>query len=289
MKNAICYSVIMPNVDNMRQAIIDSNNYARKPSDVETVTLGWSVHSVTGVTVSEFEGGYALVATLWEKKIKPSVIRQLVNEQCDLFDYPVKKRERDEIRDEILSKLTLTTPPERKNIVAYYLTDACQLIVDTASENDANVVTNLIRQTLGSLKSTTLHVDMVNGLSRHISDYLTNPNQQFLPPFNLGGDIKLVDLNGANVTYKNLNLTDEGTANEIVSMIDEAFMTVKSVEMVSNDESFSFTLTDGFKFKSIKWEDIDGEWSDDATMQTYTISRLVNQLVSRFDNVGDGE
>lgn len=285
LKNAIVYSVIMPGFEKMSDTVTSDVMKARKPLENEQLTRGWGDNAVVALN-----NGYRLSLTIWEKKIKPSIVRQLTNEQCDLFDRQVTKKERQEIQTEITTDLIRVTPAEKKVIHAYYLTESCQLIVDAGSANDAEAMVGFIRMTLGSLKTTTLHVDMVNGLTKHIRDYLENSNQMFLPHYKLGGDIKLVDLNGANVTYKGLNLTDEGTAGEIIAMIDEAFMTVKSVEMVSLDESFSFTLTDGFKFKQIKFEATDtDDVYDDLASETYTISRLVNELVGRFDAVGEDE
>lgn len=289
LKNAIVYSVVMPCVDKMLEAMDGANLFARKPTEHQQVTLGWGKHPVSGARITGFPGGYALTLEIWEKTVKPSALRELVNEKVKMFDHPVKKKEKDAIREEIITGLLPTTPPDKKLIHAYYLTDAAQLIVDTGTEKDAETMCAFIRKTLGSLKTTTLHVDTINGLTKHIRDYLENPDQQFLPHYKLGSELKLVDLNGAAVHYRNLNLTDEGTANEIIAMIDEAFMTVKSVEMLSLHDGFSFNLTDGFKFKKIKFEATDGEFEEDAAAETYTISRLVNQLVSRFDTVGDSD
>lgn len=290
LKNAIVYSVVMPCVDKMLEAMDGANLFARKPTTNQQSTFGWGKHPVSNACVTGFPGGYALTLETWKKTIKPSILRELVNETVEMFDRPVKKKEKDMIREDIITDLLLTTPPEKKLIHAYYLTDAAQLIVDAGTAKDAEVMCAFIRRTLGSLKTTTLHVDTVNGLTKHIRDYLENPNQQFLPHYKLGSELKLVDLNGAAVHYRNLNLTDEGTAGEIIALIDEAFMTVKSVEMSSLDDGFSFNLTDGFKFKKIKFEATDGEFEEDAAAETYTISRLVNQLVDHFDTVsGDSK
>ena len=284
IKNTISYHVEMPNVADMENFITNCDFKARKPGDAELQTVGFSAHPVTGQYVADFQDGYCITVVTWKKNIKASMIKPLLVERINALGYTPKKDEKSAIKDDIITELLAKIPAEPKTILAYYHLPTKKLIVDTSNQKDADLVTSLLRKTIGSLKATTLYVDQSVGLTAKLADHLYTINDgQFTSKLRLGNTLTLKGHEGDSVTYKNRLLTEDGTSVEIVDMIRDEKMNVKEVELICDDVTFK--LTDGFKLKSINYGDMDTDteyWQDDAWLCVTTVSKILTHLVSEF-------
>lgn len=294
IKNLVSYRVEMPSAEEMSKFITDSCLYSCKPTHGQLSKLGFANHPVTRELVSEFDDGYCLTIDYWVKKIKPSLINQLLQERVESSSRTLSKAETRAVKDDIVSELINQTHPELTRIFAYYKKSTNNLFVETINQKHADVVTGLLIKTIGSLKATTLYVDTSQGLSHRIANYLNSKDTPyFTDELTLGDNITLKGADSDSVTYKNRDLLDEGTSTEISSMIFDEKMTVKEVELIAND--FKFKLTDGFKLKNICFgeleHDVDEgeEWSWQVNRETALISSTVNHIISEFTVVVDDQ
>lgn len=283
IKNAISYHVEMPNYRDMTHFIVDSGFYARKPGNAELSTVGFSTHPETSAHISLYQGGYCLAVTVWKKNVKASMVKPLLQERIEALSYTPKKAEKSDIRDEIITDLIGKIPAEPKTIYVYYHTASKKLIVDTVNQKEADLVTGLLRKTIGSLKATTLYVDQSVGLTAHLSKHLReNRGKQLTKLLTLGNSITLKGCDSEAVNYKNIDLHAEGTCDEIADLIDDCNMTVKEVELQHGD--IIFKLTDGFKLKSVDYCDTTGEsdWQSDTYCSMVNLVSILDHLVSEF-------
>lgn len=283
IKNAVSYHVEMPNANDMLDFIADSGFYARKPGDAELSSVGFSTHPESQLLVTGYQGGYCLAVTVWKKNVKASMIKPLLQERISALGYTPKKAEKSAVRDEIITDLVGKIPAEPKTIYTYYHTNSKKLIVDTVNQKEADMVTALLRKTIGSLKATTLHVDQSVGLTARLSKHLREyRGRQLTELLTLGNSIMLKGHSGEAVNYKNIDLHAEGTCDEIADLIDDCNMTVKEVELYNEDVSFK--LTDGFKLKSVVYgcSDSESDWQSDTYYSMVNLVSILDHLVSEF-------
>lgn len=289
IKNAITYSVVMPQTAGEMGDFIDKSGLlTRKPSEQEVRTLGFAKHPVSGSFITAFPGGYCIVIREWEKKIKASVVRQLVQDRIDALGYTPTKKDKVEIKDDVVIGLVSRIPAESKDHYVYYSVESKKLIVDTTSQKVADLCTSLLRKSIGSLLAKTLYVDQSNGLTQKLVKHLdyNDTNTSFTGDIHLDSEATLVlkGYTGQALSYKNLDLYEEGTTCEIVDMVKEKHMFVGSIALET--ESTSFTLTEGFKLKSIKHGDFDTSFNkDDVDEWAGAVMYCMNQVCSITDTL----
>ncbi|CAL9970279.1 exonuclease recombination-associated [Vibrio phage D63] len=284
IKNAIIYTVEMPTV-------ADMENYAaqftvKKPGTHTRRTMGFTKHPVTSELVSPFEGGYCLSVLIWEKKIDAAALREALNEKVGQFEQvegrPAKKTEKDTMRDEIVNELLPHVLPSPKYVYAYYHIESDTLLIDTANGETSDQVTALLRKAIGSLKATTVYIDNRIGLTECLTQALQQCTSALLEgdSMRIGERLELEGREGEKVKYTDVNLLDDTTAEEVCAQIRDGGMSVKSIELT--DFHIEWQLTDGFKFKSIKfptWEgdpDSDNKADEWYAETFYAMSKLVS-------------
>lgn len=292
IKNAITYSVIMPQtVTEMGEFIDNAGFFTRKPGEQEVRTVGFAAHPISGAFVTAFPGGYCIVIREWEKKIKASVVRQLVQDRINalgLLDRTVSKKEKAEIKDDVIIGLVSRIPAESKDHYVYYSVDSKKLVVDTTSQKVADLCTSLLRKTIGSLKATTLYVDQSNGLTQKLVKHLdyNDANTPFTGDIYLDSESTLVlkGYTGQALSYKNLDLYEEGTTCEIADMVKGKSMFVGSIALET--ENTGFILTDGFKLKSLNYGDFDTSVAKgDVDSWCGVVMYCLNQICSITDTL----
>ncbi len=262
IKNAIIYNVEMPTAAEMH--VFAQANPVNKPSAQGRITTGFAKHPITGDLVSLFEGGYCVTILIWEKKIDAAAIREEMNEKIAQFESQegrfAKKSEKESIRDEIVLTLLPHILPSPKYVYCYVDLDSDTLLIDTASEPVAEKATALLRKAIGSLKATTVYIDHRIGLTACFAGALDAGTRCLIDDntrIKIADRLELEGIEGGKVKYTDVDLLDETTAEEICAQIREGGMSVKSINLT--DQGVAWQLTDGFKFKSIKFPD----WEDE--------------------------
>ena len=297
IKSAISYTVEMPTIAEMRKFIEKSNLTVTRPTSQQRSTFGFEIHPVTKELVSEFEGGYCLTLKQYEKKIDAKALREVLNAKYqnieDETGVPLKRKEKDAIKDDTVLDLLPGILPTPKVVFVYYRIASKTLIVDTAETKMADNATSLLRKCIGSLEATTLYIDAAAGLTAKLAEYLhTITLDDFIPGLKLGTTVELKHLIEGAVKYKDMKLTEDGTSVEIVDMIRDAHMYVKTIELHSGDD-FLFELTDGFKMKGIKYTEFDSgerkgshdEWLTETFYSMFKITQALGHITSAFQVV----
>ncbi len=127
---------------------------------LEPISVGWSPPlGRKGSQLVHTTNGYLMIAAAKEEKILPAaVINELVGERVEELENeqmrPVGKKERDELRSEILLDLLPRAFSRTLRTYAYIAPREGWLIVDAASRKKAEELTVLLRKALGSLPIT---------------------------------------------------------------------------------------------------------------------------------------
>lgn len=287
IKNAITYNVEMPKSIEM-QDFIDCYE-SKKPDEYQAETLGFAKHPITGDFVSEFAGGYCLSILRWTKRIDRSAVNEALKERVAQFFQPIKKKEKDEIKAQIILEMLPHILPSPKYVFAYYHYESKTLIIDSPSSKDADQATSLMRKAIGSLKATTLYIDTRIGLTVSLKNHLESGDEFIGGNISLGNNLELSSLEG-KVKFTDLDLLDSSTSDEIVAQVTSGGMHIKSVELKTDSETFN--LTNEFKLKKIKFdfeldddEDKYSTWLSETKISTDSIVSITKQLVDKFQVV----
>lgn len=291
IKNAITYSVVMPQTSaEMIDHIVNNGIISREPGSQEMGHFGFVGHPITGKFVSEFPNGYCISFCEHKKDIKPSIVRQMVQEKVNALDYIPKRAEVNEMKEEVIFDLAARIPSEPKNYYAYYDIPSQTLIVDNTSQKVADKITALLRKTIGSLLAKTLYIDSTVGLTTRLSNYLQDEDRDiFIQGLTLGNTLVLKSHEGGSVTYKDMDLLDDITSGEIVELIRD-HMSIRQLEMDLTGVC-DFVLTDGFKLKKLNYPEYDNSdyaknseegWVSDSWYSVQQIVVVMGILVKEF-------
>jgi len=300
IKSAISYSVEMPSLDEMRKFIDKAELNVTRPSAQQMSTFGFDIHPVTRELVSSFEGGYCLTFKKYEKKIKPAALREVLNAKYQNFEAelgrPLKQKEKASIKEDTIIDLLPNILPEPKVVFGYFDIKSKTLVIDTTEAKMADMATSLLRKCFGSLKATTLYIDASAGLTERLADfmYAAAPNAPFIPGLVLGGVLELKHPVEGEVKYKDMNLTEDGTSVEIVDMIRDTHMYVKTIRLGTQNHTW-FDLTDGFKMKGIKY-DYESDtsvpkhetWQSDTWYSMNQIVSILGHITKTFEVITEG-
>lgn len=257
-----------------------------KPSEQQVQTIGLSAHPVTGDVVSKFRDGYCLSIVRWTKRVDRTAVNEAIKEKIAQFSSPIKKSEKEQIKNDIILEMLPHILPSPKYIFAYYHEESKTLIIDSANSKDADQATSLLRKAIGSLKATTLYIDTRIGLTSSLKNHLENGSEFINESILLGNVLELSSLEG-KVKFTDLDLTDQSTSEEIVTQISNGGMHIKSVQL--NCGVAQFDLSSEFKLKKIKFdfepdsdEDKYSTWLSETLLATNYIVNITHQLVERF-------
>ncbi len=129
----------------------------RPCGSLETATQGWVPPlGRLGEQLTHFSGGFILVCARKEEKILPAaVVREEVDEKVLAIEEtqmrPVRRKERESIRDEVLQDLLPRAFTRSGRTYAYIDPRGGWVVVDAGSAKKAEEVLSLLRQSLGSL------------------------------------------------------------------------------------------------------------------------------------------
>ena len=263
IKNAIIYQVEMPNANDMFD--FAEPFMSVKPDIGQVSTIGFIKHPITKQVVSEFHGGYCLTVQTWTKKIDTSAVAAEVAEMVihreEMTGEKCNRKEKQAYKENVIARLLPNILPSPKLTFAYFNSLSKTLIIDTGVEGDADKITSLLRKAIGSLKAETLYVDNSIGLTKTVVDRLEDGNRQLID--NVITIDEMIELKGGgseSLKFKGIDLFD--SCDEIVAQINEGGMHIKSIDLMYGI-MMNFSLTDGFKFKSIKFDSFEIPDGDD--------------------------
>lgn len=224
--------------------------------------MGWvpPLHAYDAEDFILANESHILLTLKKEEKILPAAnVNKRLKEKVKAIEQvegrPVKKKEKDQLKDEIILDMLPTCLTRETYLSGYIDTKTMKLVIDSGSFPAAEEFNALLRKTIGSLpvvpvqSKSTADTIMTNWLKEK-----THP-----APFQVGQDAKLASIlkECGKAAFKDEDLFSD----EVLAHI-EADKMVTQLQVVYG-ETMSFNLTDGLQLKSIKWSDELKEQNDD--------------------------
>ncbi len=268
--NLICYRFkqdVSYNQEDFERAL--EQDVFRPCGSQEMNTFGWTkAYGKHGQTLSHFSEKSILVCAKREEKVLPaSVINDMLAEKIELIEReenrPVKKKEKDELKENILS--TLLPQAFKKSSLQFAFIDQVNgwVIVNSASFNKAEELLALLRKSLGTLPVVPAFANY--DLDVFLTDWLTH----FDAPdgFAIGSDAELQEPedNGAQVKLKQHDLASD----EIKTHLENG----KRVTKLALDwrERVKFILQDDGTLKRLSYADALKEQNADIPKEDMVI------------------
>lgn len=215
-----------------------------------------------------------LISAQEEQKILPSsVINDLLHEKISEIElkegYKVGKKQKDLIKEELVIDLLPRAFSKYNQIFAYIDRVNKLLIVDAASNNKAEQLTEFLRKTIGSLSI--VPITPVNPIEQQLTSWLKNNDMP--KELALGENCELKDPaeDGGIVRCSKHNLISD----EIIAHIDAGKLVTK-LALTWNDK-IEFVLHDDLSIKRLKLTDTMIEDMDDNSNQGD------DDAITRFD------
>ncbi len=214
--------------------------------------LGTSLIHVT-------DGNIMLCARKEDKMLPASVITDALNEKVELIEQetsrPVKKKEKDALKEEIIHTLLPRAFSRKSSTFAYISIKLGLIIVNASSHNKAEDLLALLRKSIGSLA--VLPVQAKTPIDQTMTNWLTA--ESINPAFSLleEGELKSPLENGAAIRCKNQELQ----CSEIQAHIENGMFAVKIAMQYA--ESMTFVLNEDLTIKRVKFTDVVAEQQED--------------------------
>jgi recombination associated protein RdgC len=207
-----------------------------------------------------------MIATRKEEKILPAtVVREFVNEKVEEIETQqlrkVRKREKDEIREEILQELIPRAFTRSTYQYAYLDAQHGWLLIDTASRKKAEEMVSFLRKSLGSLPVT---LPTLQDSPAHVMTQWLNEPANCPSDFQLADACELMDtsIEGAVVNCKRQDLL----AEEIHAHL-EAGKLVTRLALKWN-ERLGLVVDDELVIRRLQFLDLIQEQAQEATTES---------------------
>jgi len=259
----------------------------------EEMSHGWSSPlGRKGEMLVHAANGFLMICATREEKILPaSVVREYVMERVEKIEETqarkVRKKERDNIRDDVMTELLPRALSRTMHTFAYIDPKEGLLVVDCASVKKAEEFTALLRKTLGSLPV----VPPTSNESPHVvlTEWLTKNNH----PAEFGVEdeceLRAADAEGSIVRCKRQDLGSP----EILAHLKAGKQVVKMA--LNWRDRLTFVLDENLAIKRVRFLDViqeqveDVECEDDAqrfdvdfSIMTLELSLFIKQLFEAF-------
>ncbi|HCF2446943.1 TPA: recombination-associated protein RdgC [Pseudomonas aeruginosa] len=228
---------------------------ARKPESQELTATGFLPpfgNDKNGPLVVAADG-YLLVCMRTNERILPgSVVRDELKDKVDEIEASqsrkVYKKERDQLKDEIIQALLPHTHIRRRSVFAAIAPADGLIFVDKASSAAAENILSTLRECLGSLPVRPVSTKIAP--SATLTDWVKTG--QAAEDFFLLSDARLEDTSedGGSISAKNQDLTSETITAHIATG-----MLVRELNLAYQDKC-SFVLDDTLSVKRLRFEDL---------------------------------
>jgi recombination associated protein RdgC len=229
-------------------------------------------------------GDFLLIGARKEERILPgSVVRDAVREKVEEIEAEqmrkVYKKERDQIKDEIIQELLPRAFVRKTATYAAIAPKLGLILVDTSSAKRAEDLLSTLREALGSLPVRPLTVKIAPTAT--LTDWVKT--QKSAPDFHVLDQALLRDMHedGGSITAKRQDLTSEEIQQHM-----SAGKQVTQLSLAWQDK-LSFVLDDKFAIKRLRFEDLlqdqaEQDGGDDALSQADASFTLMMLTLAQF-------
>ncbi|HIO91813.1 MAG TPA: recombination-associated protein RdgC [Leucothrix mucor] len=217
-------------------------------------------------SLSHAANGYILITMARQEKILPSsVIREELEERVETIqnneNRKVSNNEKKDLREEIEFELLPRAFARTQKFDAWIDPRGQWVVVNTSSPARAEALTELLRESIGSLPTALPETEVPAILA--MTQWLKE--EKAPAPFVLGSEceLKSQDEDKSVATFRKHELT----ADEIHSNLDTGKLATKLA--LEWDEKIGFVLTEDFQIKKLKFLDILAEKLDEEDPQSH--------------------
>lgn len=197
--------------------------------------------------------GFLLIAARKVERILPaSVVNDALKEKIETIEAEqqrkVYKKERDQLKDEIVQTLLPRAFSRKKQTFAAIMPADGLIIIDATSPKQAEDLLSTLRECLGSLPVRPVSVQMAPTAT--LTDWVRN--QKACDGFRLSDDALLRDSHddGGSITAKHQDLTSEEIQQHLA-----AGKTVTKLALAWDDK-LSFVIDDGLAVRRLRFDDL---------------------------------
>lgn len=254
-KNLLIYRFTQPfthNTEDLEELL------AQKPftgcGSQDMVRMGWTapLDQEDAPLVHAGNGCVMLCLKRQEKVLPAAVVNEFLQERIDEIkeqeDRHVGRKERGELKDQIIFELLPRAFTRNRKVFAYIDTVQQLLIVNSGSAKQAEDFITTLRDTIESLPVVPLkpHSDASGTMTHWISE------SHCPPPFSMGGECELHDRSdtAAVLKCKNLDLQTQ----EIKSHVESGMM-AKKLELIW-DGGIEFIVDENLAIKRLRFDDL---------------------------------
>lgn len=228
IKSAIIYSAVLPPMAELETHLSTSGFV--EPLSLQVKSIGFVPREEFGTLVEGFAGGVAFTVRVDQKIIPGGVVKAEVTKRAKGVERMTGRRpgkkEKVDIRFEVIDELAQRALVRTTMITCYHHTESNLLIVPTTNKKLAEAVVHELVMAVGSVKTTTIHVNGVsNGLTKRLQEWLSD-SEDF----------------GRDGVYP---------TNEVVLEQDGRKVSVKMGDLQSATAALKEALTSGFYVKSL--------------------------------------
>lgn len=289
MKNTIAFEVNFPAKTELEAAL--RNRKLPELKAQEITAQGFIPHPRGDgeAFVLDFPGGLSFALQLDEKVIPASLLNKKLQEKClelsGNYGRWLSRKEKSIAKEELLDELAARALHKSKVVEAFYHTESKTLLVDTSSDTIANVVIHNLIHTLGTMKTTTIHVSgLKDGLQRRLVQVLTGEDKQAFGELRVAGHIRLEGLKQRKASFTLGEGTLHEREQEILAMLSESW---RVLELELEQDSLSLVFTHDFTIKKITVADaaLEGELEDPLEMWQHTTGVQVALIASTLESL----
>lgn len=260
-------------------------------ADLEISFSGFCQHPVSGEFVTPIGKDDLVFCVRTEEKVIPtSAVKlkaeQIESEMRDLFGVTLTRKHRAEAKERAMLEMLPAAFVKRKITFCYYSPSQKILLIDTASRGTAATIMRLLVEVLGSVKTSTIHIDGIKqSLAAKLRDSLNN-NQSTIGQFKAGDKINLVGMDGEVVQYKGIDPINQV---ELLSHLSAGYQ-IDKISLV--DGVTTFNLHSDFRLSGISFdfvadfEEVDddeaGMWRIKAGTEFTLLMGVVNGICDLF-------
>ena len=234
--------------------------------------------------------GYMLICLQRQEKILPApVVKEFVEERCEAIEIEqgrkVRRKERDEIKDQVLLEMLPQAFPRNKRVYGYLALREGYMVIDAGTSKAAEDFASFLRKSLGSLPVRPPAVEQAPAFT--FTGWL-NETIDLPEEVTLGSDCWLEDpaQDGGKVTARGLDLSSDEVRNHLDAGMQATRLTM------TWDDSISFSLDEDLGITRLRFGDsiqekLDDVDADDAAarfdaafcLMTLELSRLIPGLL----------
>lgn len=255
---------------------------AREPGTQELSAYGFTAPVKQSSELVIEAGDYMLICAEENKRDLPaSVVKAEFDKQVEKIEHDqcrkVYKKERDQIKDEVIMRLLPSAFIKTSRIYAIICNKSSMIYIGHSSKTKCEEMLNAIRSVLGSLPVRPLELNLEQ------CDVMTKILRYGSHVFECGTKATLKDIDGIEtVKFTNHDLGSE----EVIDHID-AGKVVTEIELLSKQD-MRFVLNEKLTLKQVKYperEDDESDFIGDLAIAGGLLTLLIGDLANEFGGI----